>query len=232
MLPWETLETATLPDGGALTLARRGDEYVLRIRGHVLMSSRMHGSEDSLANTACAAIASRDAPQLLIGGLGFGFTLRAALERVGPAAQVTVAELFPAIVAWNRGPVSALARAPLEDPRVTVVERDVYKVMARASAEYDAILLDVDNGPSALSHEANEGLYGHAGLAAAYAALRSEGVYVVWSAAPDPAFLKRMEQTGFLVQQLRPETEKKRTRHTLFLGKKPGRPTPQPRRRR
>lgn len=220
MLPWETLETATTPDGGTLTLAKRGDEYVLRVRGHVLMSSRMHGSEVSLAEAACNALASRDKPHVLIGGLGFGYTLRATLERLGPFAHVAVAELFAPIVAWNRGPVSALARAPLEDPRVSVIEGDVAKVMARASGEFDAILLDVDNGPSALSHEENEGLYSQAGLAMAYAALKGEGVLAVWSASADPAFARRMEKTGFVVQQLRPETEKKRTKHTLFLGRK------------
>ncbi|WP_163999901.1 spermidine synthase [Pyxidicoccus caerfyrddinensis] len=224
MKPWETLDTAQVPDVGEVTLARRGDEYVLRVRGQTLMSSRRHGSEEALAEAGCADVAGKSGARVLVGGLGFGYTLRAVLDRVAPGARVTVAELLPAVVAWNRGPLAALAGAPLEDPRVTVVEGDVGALMARQSATFDAILLDVDNGPTALTHPDNQGLYGLAGLARAFHALRPGGMLGVWSAGPAPGFERRMEQAGFTVQVLHPAAHgTKGTRHTLFMGRR-GRP--------
>ena len=221
MKPWETLDTAQVPDVGEVTLARRGDEYVLRVRGQTLMSSRRHGSEEALAEAGCADLAGKSGARVLVGGLGFGYTVRAVLDRVAPGALVTVAELLPAVVAWNRGPLAALAGAPLEDPRVTVVEADVGKLMARHSATFDAILLDVDNGPTALTHPDNQGLYGFHGLARAFHALRPRGTLGIWSAGPAPGFERRMEQAGFTVQVLHPAAHgTKGTRHTLFMGRR------------
>ncbi|WNZ59788.1 hypothetical protein QEG98_27635 [Myxococcus sp. MxC21-1] len=221
MKPWETLERAEVPDVGEVTLARRGDEYVFRVRGQTLMSSRQHGSEEALAEAGCEGLAGRSGVRVLVGGLGFGYTARAVLDRLGPDARVTVAELLPVVVTWNRGLLAPLAGAPLEDPRVTVVELDVGKHMARQSGTYDAILLDVDNGPTALTHPDNHGLYGRVGLAHAVQALRPGGILGVWSAGPSPAFERRMEQAGFTVQVLHPAAHgTKGTRHTLFMGKR------------
>lgn len=221
MKPWETLDRAEAPDVGEITLARRGDEYVLRVRGQTLMSSRRHGSEEAMAEAGCADLVGKPGGRVLVGGLGFGYTVRAVLDRLGPGGRVTVAELLPAVVAWNRGLVSSLAGAPLEDPRVTVVEGDVGSLLARHSATFDAILLDVDNGPTAMTHPDNAGLYGLAGLANAARALRPRGTLVVWSAGPAPAFERRMEDAGFTVRVLHPAAHgTKGTRHTLFLGKR------------
>jgi spermidine synthase len=221
MKPWETLDTAQVPDVGEVTLTRRGSEYVLRVRGQTLMSSRQHGSEEALAQAGCADLAGKSGGHVLVGGLGFGYTLRAVLNHVGPGTRVTVAELLPAVVAWNRGPLAPLAGAPLEDPRVTVAEGDVGALMARQSNTYDAILLDVDNGPTALTHPDNHGLYGPAGLARAFHALRARGTLGIWSAGPAPGFERRMEKAGFTVQVLHPAAHgTKGTRHTLFMGRR------------
>jgi spermidine synthase len=222
MKPWETLDTTRAPDGAELTLARRGDEYVLRVRGHLLMSSRMHGSEEALAEAGCAGLAGASRAHVLVGGLGFGYTVRAALDRLGPGAHVTVAELLPAVVAWNRGVLAPLAGAPLEDPRVHVVEGDVRTLLGRSAGAFDAILLDVDNGPSPLTQEDNRGLYGLTGLGVAAAALRPGGTLVVWSAGDDPAFVRRMQQVGFTVQVQHPSARggTRGARHTLFVGKR------------
>jgi len=223
MKPWETLDTAQVPDVGEVTLARRGDEYVLRVRGQTLMSSRRHGSEEALAEAGCADLVRKNGGRVLVGGLGFGYTVRAVLDRVGPGTRVTVAELLPAVVAWNRGPLAALAGAPLEDPRVTVVEGDVGALMSRQPATFDAILLDVDNGPTALTHPDNQGLYGLGGLSRAFQALRARGTLGVWSAGPAPGFERRMAQAGFTVQVLHPAAHgTKGTRHTLFMGRRGG----------
>ncbi|QSQ24541.1 hypothetical protein JY651_06205 [Pyxidicoccus parkwayensis] len=221
MKPWETLDTAQVPDVGEVTLARRGDEYVLRVRGQTLMSSRQHGSEEALAEAGCAELAGKSGARVLVGGLGFGFTVRAVLDRVAPSARVTVAELLSAVVTWNRGVLAPLAGSPLEDPRVTVVEGDVGALMARHSSTFDAILLDVDNGPTALTHPDNQGLYGLAGLARAFNALRPRGTFGVWSAGPAPGFERRLEQAGFTVQVLHPAAHgTKGTRHVLFMGRR------------
>ncbi|MBF5043593.1 hypothetical protein FGE12_14445 [Aggregicoccus sp. 17bor-14] len=223
MKPWETLEKAHTPEGAELVLARRGDEYVLRVGGHLLMSSRVHGSEEALAHATCAPLEGRPKARVLVGGLGFGYTVRAALAHLARDARVTVAELMPAVVAWNRTLLAELAGRPLEDPRVTVVEGDVSSLMGRHAGTFDAILLDVDNGPRALTQDDNFGLYSLTGLAMAYGALRPGGLLGVWSAAPDPAFLKRMGQAGFAAQVTSPPARAGATkgpRHTLFIGKR------------
>jgi spermidine synthase len=178
VIPWEIVDRARAPDGVELVLARRA-----------------HGSEDALA-----ILALERAPRtrsVLVGGLGLGFTLRAALDLLPADARVLVAELVPAVVAWNRGPVAELAGRPLDDPRVRVEGADVAEVAARSPGRFDALLLDVDNGPSALAHAANERLYGAAGLAALRGALRSGGVLAVWSAGADARFLARLGAAGF-----------------------------------
>lgn len=222
MKPWETLDTAPAPGGGELVLARRGEEYVIRVGGHVLMTSRTHGSEEALAEHGCAPLADRARPRVLIGGLGMGYTVRAALERLGPRASITVAELVPAVVRWNRGPLAPLADRPLEDARVTVVEADVFAVLRDAAERpFDAVLLDVDNGPVALTRPENARLYGAGGLALARAALKPGGLLLVWSAAPDPTFSRRLRDAGFEPQVLEVPArgKSKGTRHVLFLGR-------------
>ena len=189
MIPWILLDSAQVPgDGGELRLYQRGDEFSIRIVGHgELMNSRVHGSEDALAEHTYARLVGDSNPRLLIGGLGMGFTLAAALQHVGDQAQVVVAELVSAVVAWNRGPLGEQAGHPLQDPRVSVREGDVAHCLKAESQAYDAILLDVDNGPEGLTRRENDWLYGMDGLNAAYAALRPQGVLAVWSAGPDQA---------------------------------------------
>lgn len=219
MKPWETLDTAVLPDGGELTLARRDTEFALRVRGHVLMTSRAHGSEVALAEIGCGAVKHRSGARVLIGGLGFGYTVRAALDVLGPDAAVTVAELVPAVVAWNRGVLGPLTDHALTDARVSVIEGDVADVIRKHPRGFDAVLLDVDNGPSALTQEENSGLYGTAGLARAREALRPGGVLCVWSAQEVPAFAARLKKAGFGVQVQSPPVHGTRgARHTIFVG--------------
>ena len=174
MIPWKLLDRATVPEaGGELSLYQRGEEFSIRITGRgELMNSRVHGSEDALALLTCARLVERQRPRLLIGGLGMGFTLAAALRALGPDAEVVVAELVPAVVAWNRGALGAQAGNPLRDARATVREIDVARVLRAERNAFDAILLDVDNGPEGLTRDANDWLYGNGGLAAAFAALR------------------------------------------------------------
>jgi spermidine synthase len=193
--PWEILDRARAPDGTELVLARRGDEWVVREAGRVLMSSRVHGSEEALA--AFALERAPNARTVLVGGLGLGFTVRATLDRLGPDARVIVAEMVPELVAWNRGPVAELAGRPLEDPRVRLQVGDVVARIAEARGAYDAILLDVDNGPSALNHAANGALYDTKGIRACRDALRAGGVLAVWSAGSDARYAERLERAGF-----------------------------------
>jgi len=202
MVPWVLLASTTVPgDGGEMRLYRRGAEYSIRIGPHELMNSRVHASEEALADLACAALADRDRARILIGGLGMGFTLAAVLTHVGPRATVDVAELVPAVVAWNRAEMAAINGAAPAGARVTVRESDVAKVIGAEKNHYDAILLDVDNGPSALTSKANERLYGAAGLKAAHASLRPRGVLAVWSADHDPSFTRRLTQAGFVAEE-------------------------------
>ena len=219
MIPWETLGRAQAPDGAKLVLCRRGDEFVIRVGGRDLMSSRMHGSEEELARRACAGLGA--GARVLVGGLGLGYTLRAALDALPAGASVTVCELVPAVVEWNRGPLAPLAGQPLEDPRVTVEVVDVGAVIRRPGKRWDAILLDVDNGPVALTRRANHVLYGATGLSVAKAALRLGGVLAIWSASPDDAFVARLHRAGFevTVDTVPARGRAGGSRHTLFFGR-------------
>ncbi|MBI2715008.1 MAG: spermidine synthase [Rhizobiales bacterium] len=197
MIPWSLLDTAQVPGGGELRLMRRGAEFSIKLGTNELMNSRLSATEQALATIACEKIKSRERPRILIGGLGMGFTLRAALVVLGRQAQIMVAELVPAVVAWARGPMAELFGNSLTDPRVRIRETDVGGLIRTARSEYDAILLDVDNGPEGMTREANDGLYDLEGLAAAYTALRPGGVLAIWSSRPDPKFTQRLRKTGF-----------------------------------
>jgi spermidine synthase len=199
------LDSTPVPgNGGELRLYQRGDEFSMKIEGRgELMNSRVHGSERALAEHTCARLVECAQPRLLIGGLGMGFTLAAALRHVGDHAQVVVAELVPAVVEWNRELLGKHAGHPLDDPRVTVHEGDVARILRAEQQAYDAILLDVDNGPEGLTHKNNDWLYSMDGLNEAYTALRPQGVLAVWSAGPDKKFLQRLRKVGFNVDEVR-----------------------------
>ena len=207
MTPWTLLDSAAVPGefagmGAAnLRLYQRATEFSIKAGNSELMNSRVHGSEDALAELGCAGLAQRSSARVLVGGLGMGYTLAAALGQLGPDAELVVAELVPAVVRWNRGPLAHLAGHPLSDARVRVCEQDVGKLLRAERAGFDAILLDVDNGPEGLTRKANDWLYGLEGLEAAYAALRPAGVLSVWSAGPDSAFTQRLRKVGFVAQE-------------------------------
>jgi spermidine synthase len=219
MIRWVQLDAAQIPDGGELRLMQRGTEFSIMSGTIELMNSRLGGSEEALANLSCARIAGRSRPRLLIGGLGMGFTLRAALAALPADAEVVVAELLPAVVAWARGPMAHIFEGSLEDPRVSVREADVADVIA-ASDGWDAILLDVDNGPGGLNREANDRIYDAGGLRAARAALRPGGVLAVWSAAPDPRFVQRLRRGGWAVEEkhARASRSGRGSRHVIWLA--------------
>jgi spermidine synthase len=218
--PLELLASAKAPEGEELRLMRRGEDFMIVLDRNELMNSRMSGSEEALATMACERLPDRATPHLLIGGYGMGFTLRAALGALGPRAQLTVAELVPEIVAWARGPMAGLTAGCLDDPRVSLVMEDVAAVMARARGAYDAILLDVDNGPDGLVRPANGRLYTPAGLAAAKAALKPGGVLAVWSAARDAVFANRLRKAGYTVDEatVRARSNGKGARHTIWFA--------------
>lgn len=222
MTPRELIGVAQIPGGEELRLFRRGDDFMIVLDRNELMSSRMSGSEEALATMTCERLGSRAAPHLLIGGYGMGFTLRAALARLDARAQITVAELVPEIVAWARGPMEALAAGCLEDPRVALREQDVAMAIDGQTAVYDAILLDVDNGPDGLVRLANDRLYTLSGLASASAALKPGGVLAVWSAAPDAAFARRLAKAGFAVEEVavKARSNGKGPRHVIWFGTK------------
>ena len=203
MTPRELLGTAEVPGGPPLRLFRRGGDFMIVLDRNELMSSRMSGSEVALGTMTCARLHDRAAPRLLIGGYGMGFTLRAVLGRLGADARVVVAELVPGILEWARGPMAALTDGCLDDPRVEVVLGDLGGAITDGGGRYDAIMLDVDNGPDGLTREANDGLYTARGLAAARAALRPGGILAVWSAGADAAFTRRLGQAGFAVDEVR-----------------------------
>lgn len=229
MIPWTLLDTAPVPGGsGELRLKRRGAEFSIMAGATELMNSRLSGSEQALATLSCARLAGRAAPRLLIGGLGMGFTLRAALSEVGPEARIVVAELVPAVIAWARGPMAELFAGSLDDPRVSLHEGDVAEAIRGGRGSYDAILLDVDNGPGGLTRAANDGLYSAAGLGAARAALRPGGVLAVWSSAPDDGFTRRLRQAGFAVEEARVRAHgKSGARHVIWLAVRPDGRAPQ-----
>jgi len=220
--PFELLGQTLSPDGTVMKLIRRGDEYIVLVDGAILMSSRMHGSEEALATFACRRVRTLERPSVLIGGLGMGFTLRATLDLLPQDATVVVAELVPAVVEWNRGPLGPLARHPLKDKRVRVETRDVVVTLSSRLGQFDAVLLDVDNGPTAFTASNNAGLYDNRGIAAARAALKTEGVLAVWAAQDDREFEQRLRDSRFDVQVQRPRGRLKKggPRHTIFLSHK------------
>ena len=225
MTPWTLLDTAQVPgNGGELRLYQRGSEFSIKLTGRgELMNSRVHGSEDALAERTCVRLVKGASSRVLIGGLGMGFTLAAALRHLANEAQVVVAELVPAVVAWNRGPLVELAGHALDDPRVTVREGDVARILRAERNAYDAILLDVDNGPEGLTRKQNDWLYGVDGLNAAYEALRPHGVLAVWSAGPDRDFAQRLRKVGFEVEEVRVRAHgRKGARHVIWFGQRGG----------
>ena len=219
--PAAILARAAAPGGGEMILRRLGDGYEIRIDGRELMSSRGHGSEAALARRAAAALRERPSPRVLVGGLGLGYTLRAALDAFPAAARFVVAELLPAIVAWNRGPLAPLAGRPLDDPRVALHVGDVAALLG-GDAAFDAILLDVDNGPEAVTVATNRQLYQPEGLALLAAALSPGGVLAIWSADPAPSFLTRLADAGLVARaELAPARgETGGPEHTIFLAAK------------
>ena len=220
MIPFRLLDTAT-EHGATLRLYQRGMEFSIRVdKAGDLMNSRMHHSEDVLAELACKPIAKRKNAHVLVGGLGMGFTLAAALSHTGSCAKVSVAELMPAVVRWNYEYLGIVAGCPLEDERVQVIEGDVGKIMSDHKNGFDAIMLDVDNGPDAFTIDDNDSLYGLRGLNNAYDALKPGGVLTVWSGFPDPSFTQRMRKVGFDVKEKRVRAHKNQvgSKHTIWVG--------------
>lgn len=222
MRPWILLDSASVPgEGSELRLYQRGDEFTIKSGYADLMNSRKHGSEDALAEHTCVRLADCSKARLLIGGLGMGFTLSAALQHIGEQGQVVVAELVPAVVSWNRGPLGEHSGYPLDDSRVSVREGDVARFIKGEQQAYDAILLDVDNGPEGLTRKENDWLYSISGLNAAYAALRPQGVLAVWSAGPDKNFVQRLRKVGFEVEETRVHAHgKKGARHIIWFARR------------
>ena len=224
MLPWIQLATATAPGGGTLRLLRRGDEFSIRLQGgNELMNSRLGGSEEALATLALACVAGRPAPRVLIGGLGMGFTLRAAQAVAPPDARLVVAEIVPDLVGWAGQHMAAVFGACLADSRVAVRTGDVGAAIREAAGAFDAILLDVDNGPDGLTRADNDLLYREDGLRSARRALAPGGVLAVWSAAADPAFSKRLSRCGFEVttRTVRAGRTRSGSRHTIWIAVRP-----------
>ena len=226
MKAWELLGETSAPDGTDIRLTRRDDEYVILANGKPLMSSRLHGSEEALATLGCMETRAQESPRVLVGGLGMGFTLRAVLDVLPSTASVIVAELVPAVIQWNRDSLAALAGYPLRDPRVRIEVADVGMTLRQNHGRFDAILLDVDNGPAAFTVGVNAGLYDNSGVAAAYAALCPRGTLAVWSAWEDRKFEQRLRYHGFTVsvERVRARLKKGGPRHTIFLAHK--RPSP------
>ncbi|MDP5279992.1 spermidine synthase [Sphingomonas sp. DG1-23] len=219
MVPRELIDTAEVPGGEPLRLFRRGADFMIVLDRNELMNSRMSGSEEALAEMTIDRLRV-PAPHLLIGGYGMGFTLRAALKRLDADARVTVSELVPKIIDWARGPMSELAAGCLDDRRVEVVLDDVGAMIRHGRGGYDAILLDVDNGPDGLTRPGNDGLYSDRGLAAARAALRTGGILAVWSAAPDAAFARRLREADFSVEEVgvKARSNGKGPRHVIWFA--------------
>lgn len=219
------LDTAPIPgNGGALCLFEYGEDFVIKIAGGdggQLMNTRMHGSEDALAALPCKKVAGRPQPRVLIGGLGMGFTLASALQHLGADAEVAVAELVPGVVEWNRGPLGAKSGYPLLDPRTRLVQGDVAEVLKAAGQAYDAIMLDVDNGPEGLTQHSNSWLYGAEGLRHCCRALRPKGLLAVWSASVDRKFADKLRKAGFKVEEVQVYAHGNRgTRHTIWIAEK------------
>lgn len=221
MIPWVLIDTAEVPGGGGeLRLKRHGAEFAIMLGSDELMNSRLSGSEEALATIACERIRDRKAPRILIGGLGMGFTLRAALAALGPEARIIVAELVPAVVQWARGPMAEVFGTSLTDQRVGIREADVGELIRADASAYDAILLDVDNGPEGLTRKVNDALYDLKGLSAARAALKPGGVLAVWSSGPNPKFTWRLGRAGFAVEEVRARANGPRggARHVIWIA--------------
>jgi spermidine synthase len=221
MKPRELLGTANIPGGDDMRLFQRGDDFMIVLDRNELMNSRMSGSEVALAEMTCERLASDIAPQLLVGGYGMGFTLRAALAMLPVGARVTVAELVPEIIDWARGPMAALTSGCLDDPRVELLLGDVAAAIGAEAGRYDAILLDVDNGPDGLTRKSNDWLYTMSGLIKAKVALKPGGILAIWSAAPDTAFARRLKDTGFAVEEVtvRARSNGKGAKHVIWFAR-------------
>jgi spermidine synthase len=222
VIPWNLLGSARIPgDEGEMRLLQRGDEYSIRVGGYELMNSRVHGSEDALASLVCERLDCARV-RVLIGGLGMAFTLLAVLKSVGRQSEVVVSELVPEVVAWHRGPLAVVSGGALDDPRVTVREVDVARVLRDERGGFDAVLLDVDNGPVGLTSRKNDWLYSPAGLRAAHAALRPGGILAVWSAGPDAAFTRRLQRAGFQTEEVRVRGRegKRGARYLIWLARR------------
>lgn len=223
MIPWEKIDQAEVPGGqGIVTLGRRGAEFSIRTAGIELMNSRVHGSEEALAELTFIRIKQKPDLKILIGGLGMGYTLAAALRHSKPDTRITVSELIPAVVRWNREYLGHLAGMPLEDSRVSVEEEDVATLIQKRKSFWDAILLDVDNGPDGLTRKPNDQLYSPSGLKISFSALCTGGILSVWSCGPDPGFTRRLEACGFQTQtiSLGARKSQKGGRHTIWLAQK------------
>ena len=221
MIPWEHLGAAQVPTTDVeLHLHRRGEDFSIRVDGLELMTSRVHGSEEALAELACDPIARRPAAVALVGGLGMGYTLAAALRRLGADARVEVAELVPGVVEWNRGPLAHLAGSPLDDPRTTIRTMDIAAILRTSEAGYDAIMNDVDNGPDGVILQRNQWLYEREGLTATRRALRPGGVLTIWSVGPLRGFTGRLREAGFQAREIRMRDSgrPKGRRHTLWVA--------------
>lgn len=220
MLPWIELDRAKVPGGGEFVLRQRGTEFTIFAGTIGLMGSRMSGSEEALATLTTERIGHRPKQRWLVGGLGMGFTLRAALKVAPPDAELVVVELVPGVIKWARGQLAEIHGDSLSDPRVRLREGDVGAAMAGDAQKFDAILLDVDNGPEGLSRPGNDRLYSHGGIANAKAALRPGGVVAVWSVAPDAGFTKRLQQSGMAVEELkvRAGTTGRGARHIIWMA--------------
>ena len=224
MIPWSEIDTARVPGADVeLRLMRRGTDFSMMLGQNELMSSRLSGSEEALATLSCRRIAAVKRPHLLIGGLGMGFTLRAALAVLGTDARITVAELVPAVIAWARGPLAEIFGDSLSDVRASIQAADVIEVIRAHPSAFDAILLDVDNGPEGLVRKANDALYNPKGLKAIHRALRKSGVLAVWSSGPNASFSKRLRDAGFGVDEVavRATTKRSGARHVIWFATKP-----------
>ena len=224
MIPWKLLDTAQTPgDGSELRLYERDNEFSIKVGNYELMNSRVYGSEAALGKLGCQKIAKHPRARILIGGLGMGDTVRSALDELGDTAQVAVAELIPEVVQWNRGVLAGLAGHPLDDERVSVHEFDVAELIKTPEGGYNAILLDVDNGPQGLTVKENDWLYSPNGLDTTFAALKPKGVLAVWSSGPEAAFAKRLRRAGFEVEEvgLRARGKSKGGAHyTVYLAER------------
>jgi spermidine synthase len=224
VIPWEEIDRAEVPEHeGEVILLNRGTEFSIRTAGVELMNSRLHGSEDALAELACSRIKRKTGLLILIGGLGMGYTLSAALGQSEKDTLITVSELIPAVVRWNREHMSHLAGMPLDDPRVSIKDEDVGETIRKRKSAWDAILLDVDNGPDGLTRRANHWLYGRSGLKTSFSALRPGGILAVWSSGTDEAFTRRLKQCGFRTETVPVRARKsgKGARHTIWIAAKP-----------